>query len=64
MILMQSLGSSFTKKTRLESNSNQRLKVNHMKVLHCAKDEAFHLLKKSLMGNFIFCAVLHIYGLY
>ena len=35
-----------------------------MKVLHCTKDEVFHLLKKSLMDNFIYGAVLHIYGLY
>ena len=30
------------------------LKVNKK---HCTKNEVFHLLKKSLMENFIFCAV-------
>ena len=26
-------------------------------ILHCTKNEIFHLLKKSLMDNFIFCAI-------
>ena len=30
---------------------------NDLKLPYCTKNEVFHLLKKSLMENFIFCAV-------
>ena len=39
------------------------LLVVSFKKKHCTKNEVFHLLKKSLMENFIFCAVKDVWGM-